>query len=80
MVHDVLQTEKDHDKLGAEVLMNMNLPHEAELVRRHMTYHPFNHANRFKEIDTCLADLTGQGELLCRTRMRGCSNLIDMGL
>ena len=39
LVHDVLRTEKDHDKLGAEVLMNMNLPHEAELVRRHMTYH-----------------------------------------
>ena len=37
--------------------MNMNLPHEAELVRRHMTYHPFNHADRFKEIDIlCLAD------------------------
>lgn len=57
LVHDMLRTEKNHDKLGAEVLMNMELPHEAELVRRHMTYYPFNHADRFKEIDIlCLAD------------------------
>ena len=57
LVHDVLRTEKEHDRLGAEVLMNMELPHEAELVRRHMTYHPFNHADRFEEIDVlCLAD------------------------
>ena len=57
LVHDVLRTEKEHDRLGAEVLINMELPHEAELVRRHMTYHPFNHADRFEEIDVlCLAD------------------------
>ena len=57
LVHDVLRTEKEHDRLGAEVLMNMELPREAELVRRHMTYHPFNHADRFEEIDVlCLAD------------------------
>lgn len=57
LVHDVLRTEKDHDRLGAEVLMDMDLPQEADLVRRHMTYHPFNHAEKFQEIDIlCLAD------------------------
>ncbi|ASS37719.1 HD domain-containing protein [Mogibacterium pumilum] len=57
LVHDVLRTEKDHDKLGAEVLMDMKLPHEADLVRRHMIYHPFNCAEKFQEIDIlCLAD------------------------
>lgn len=73
LVHDVLRTEKDHDKLGAEVLMNMNLPHEAELVRRHMTYHPFNHADRFKEIDIlCLADRLVK-RIAMSDSMRGCS-------
>lgn len=57
LVHDVLRTEKEHDRLGAEALMNMELPREAELVRLHMTYHPFNHADKFEEIDVlCLAD------------------------
>lgn len=57
LVHDVLRAEKEHDKRGAEILLGLNLPREAELVRRHMTYEPFNHAGDFEEIDIlCLAD------------------------
>lgn len=57
MVHDVLRVEEDHDIKAANLLLSLDFPHEAELVRKHMKYFPFNSVNHFKAIDVlCLAD------------------------
>lgn len=57
MVHDVLRVEDNHDEKGADLLLSLNFPNEAELVRRHMKYFPFNNARHFEAIDVlCLAD------------------------
>lgn len=59
MVHDVVRTRKDHDIEGAKILIERCHPEEAELVRRHMRYHPFHSADQLEEIDIlCLADRT----------------------
>ena len=56
LIHDVCRVEQDHEKAGAEFLLEKGYPEEAEIVRAHMRYH-FRPIAEFCEADAvCLAD------------------------
>lgn len=55
-VHDVARTAADHEKVGAEFLVERGYEREARLVRGHMR-HAFNPVDQIDELDVlCMAD------------------------
>lgn len=57
LAHDVARTSDEHWKIGAEALEALGYKDEADIIRVHMFYSPFNQVEKLNECDmVCLAD------------------------
>lgn len=57
LAHDAARIYKDHGAAGAEALVEMGYYDEADIVRVHMYYSPFNSIDKLNECDmVCLGD------------------------
>lgn len=57
LAHDVARTSEEHWKVGADALAALGYHDEADIIRVHMFYSPFNHVEKLNECDmVCLAD------------------------
>ena len=57
LLHDIARVEDKHWEAGADYCLCRGWSREAEIIRVHMTYDPFNRAEDFNETDiVCLAD------------------------
>ena len=57
LAHDVARTSEEHWKVGADALDALGYHDEAEIIRVHMFYSPFNKVEKLNECDmVCLAD------------------------
>ena len=55
--HDVARTSEEHWKVGADALEALGYKDEADIIRVHMFYSPFNSVDKLNECDmVCLAD------------------------
>ncbi len=56
LIHDVARTEKHHETVGADILLNLGFTRESEIVRTHMNYR-FGDIKDISETDlVCLGD------------------------
>lgn len=57
LAHDVARTSDEHWKIGANALESLGYKDEADIIRVHMFYSPFNPVDKLNECDmVCLAD------------------------
>ncbi|MCI6855785.1 MAG: HD domain-containing protein [Firmicutes bacterium] len=57
LAHDVARTSDEHWKIGADALEALGYKDEADIIRVHMFYSPFNPVEKLNECDmVCLAD------------------------
>lgn len=57
LAHDVARTSEEHWRIGADALQSMGYRDEADIIRVHMFYSPFNSVDKLNECDmVCLAD------------------------
>ena len=57
LAHDVARTSDEHWKIGADALDSLGYHDEADIIRVHMFYSPFNPVDKLNECDmVCLAD------------------------
>ncbi len=57
LLHDVARVHERHWEVGADFIGSLGYSQEADIIRVHMTYSPFNSPDRATETDlVCLAD------------------------
>ena len=57
LLHDIARVKDEHWHVGADFALNIGLPEEAEIIRKHMRYPLEQDVSRLREIDlVCLGD------------------------
>lgn len=57
MLHDIARVEDRHWDAGADLMDKLGYDGESRIIRVHMTYSPFSHADKITETDmVCLGD------------------------